>query len=500
MPFFNPTNEPGHFTTKNEIYRQRARPVEETATQPVGKGAQPPPETPAGGKPLPGAKLAPPDLETTLKGMTPAENLHRVGDFHMEVNPAGHGYVVMRGNQVISPPKNWGETAQAFHKAATAAGHPNFDWYSGPKPAAAAAATALPPKAAKAVAQSKAAAAKGAGEVVVGQNQYGAVRTAKYTHKMTLREALEKHGTAPGLMDKLTAPFRDMMIKSIGNMPVHFMDNAEFRKLGKNNYVGMYFWQQNHIAINNKYAGGKEFAKTILHEGVHGITSHALGTVPEVRAAVKQIMFDVRSKTKPEGPTKYGFTNEREFIAEAFSNPKFQQMLADHILSPKVAAKLEAQFKSPIKSAWDALVQTVRKTLGMKPSETSALEAVMKATERAMAENPAAKEKYMASEGVGKPKEYGYDATPSQTDAMAAPGGRETVTARDKFGNEAKFTGDTVHAAAAYAKGAGYKPNQIFHQDGTLYKPPAAAAAQLRLHLQPPSHPLVAAVPASWWR
>lgn len=39
------------------------------------------------------------------------------------------------------------------------------------------------------------------------------------------------------------------------------------------------------------------------------------------------------------------------------------------------------------------------------------------------------------------------------------------------------FTGDTEHAAAVFARGAGYKPHQIFQKNGQPYKPPAAPAA-----------------------
>src|SRR5207344_3521060 len=107
----------------------------------------------------------------------------------------------------------------------------------------------------------------------------------------------------------------------------------------------------------------------------------------------------------------------------------------------------------------------------------------MRATQHAMDVNPSAKAKYMAEAGMGKAQNYQTDgASPPprgrrpEAEAAAPAPGRPTVTARDKFGNEAKFTGDTVHAAAAFAKGAGYKPNQIFHQDGTPYTPPKAAA------------------------
>jgi hypothetical protein len=549
MPFFTPGREPGSFTTRNNIYRTRARPIGEIATQPTGRGGEPPPRAAPAGEPPPvGTRLASPDLEGRLQQQAaaqppvkapvappavrtgPREMIWRVKGqkrtvrvSEIQANP-GYVRITYKGHDYAVPPNQLHERPPG----------------KGTKPG------------------------EPVQEFTRAVDAYGREHKVRYAEQTTLREALNKHGSSHGLLNELTPEIRRTVERMIGDMPVYVVSPAEMKRIGKNKTMGYYSLQQDHIVLHAGHMKTpSKAAATVLHEGIHGVTSHAIRDNPEIRSLIAAIRFDVRSKHKPTWETKNAFKNDQEFVAEAHTEPTFQKVLADHILSPAVAKRLEAYFgtHTPIKTAWDALVQTVRKVLGIPVGQTSALEAIMRATQHAIDQNPAAKAAYMKMAGVKPPANYATDAMAASTPSrlpqheghnverkglttgrfpnyrLVVDGvdlgmvKRKTVKGRDRalgrsqpsydvwaihgtelptqaaaeaklieraknFGtlpaddampapSKAKvtthdggaFTGDTVHAAAAYAKAAGYKPHQIFNADGSPYTPPKTQPA-----------------------
>jgi hypothetical protein len=307
----------------------------------------------------------------------------------------------------------------------------------------------------------------------------------------TFAAALDKYGTRKGLIPQLTKFVSNAVKNAIGDMPAYVVPKDAFDRLGKPNTLGLYSREHDHIILNEKYINDKKaVADTILHEGIHGVTSHALISNVPLRDTVHAIMRDVGhqlvDKLKASGATdapqgvKYGFTNAREFIAEAFSNPAFQKMLKSLQLAPETA-KAVRDYAGPqgkIKSAWDAIVNSVRKLLKVPANQMNALEAAMRMTEHAMDINEGIKAPYM------KMLKEMMEKGDALTDEMAKPPPpRGEVIARDRFGNEVRFTGATVHEAAIKARAAGYK--QIFNTNNTPYVapktipvPPAAKSIQ----------------------
>ena len=71
------------------------------------------------------------------------------------------------------------------------------------------------------------------------------------------------------------------------------------------------------------------FAHTFAHEHVHAATMGAIDNQPEVGKALSGLMDEAApgaTKTLRKAD-RYGFTNPKEFVAEAESNPRFQLML-----------------------------------------------------------------------------------------------------------------------------------------------------------------------------
>ena len=130
----------------------------------------------------------------------------------------------------------------------------------------------------------------------------------------------------------------------------------------------------------NIYVGG-ENVHTVLHELAHAATvgriqmgedalrkPAALRTPMEkVHAAAVQEIKDLMAQMKAKGGSGYAFKNTKEFVAEAFSNEKFQNWLSRQTVEDT--------------SLWGKFRDWVRDLFGMTPIEgDNALERVMKAS------------------------------------------------------------------------------------------------------------------------
>ena len=97
--------------------------------------------------------------------------------------------------------------------------------------------------------------------------------------------------------------------------------------------------------------------KHLLHELTHAATSAAIKKNSLATAQLRALMQRVRASGKIDS-SLYGMTNEYEFIAEAFSNPAFQEALQ--------AVPIEG--RSRIANAWQAFVDLVRRVLKLNDS------------------------------------------------------------------------------------------------------------------------------------
>jgi hypothetical protein len=204
----------------------------------------------------------------------------------------------------------------------------------------------------------------------------------------TLGEMLGKYKKSPGLFGKVADFVRSKVSDLVGHIPVYTAPYENFERWGLEKVGAFYDPMRNHIVVSDLHLDKPDIiSHHILHEGLHAATYNGLEKSPELRGVLRDIMNDVIIKKMPSRREKYGFTNEHEFLAEGFSNPEFRQRLAEHQLSPDLARSLSERFGNKIKTAWDAFINTIRETLGLPPNRTSALEALLRATEQAMAKN-----------------------------------------------------------------------------------------------------------------
>ena len=121
-------------------------------------------------------------------------------------------------------------------------------------------------------------------------------------------------------------------------------------------HVGEYNLGENEITLN--VIPGAE--ATFLHEMVHAATLKAIASKSVATARLSQLLRQVRKELGRD--THYGLKTPAEFVAEAFSNPEFQEALKGIPVT-----------KSKLASLWTEFVGTVRMLLGLDAKNETAL-------------------------------------------------------------------------------------------------------------------------------
>ena len=162
-------------------------------------------------------------------------------------------------------------------------------------------------------------------------------------------------------------------------------------------------WKMN-AGEGNKYAAGYDPKKNMislfkpgaaernmLHELIHAATIKALGKKGLASAQMKALFKHVEKNGKLKG--MYGMSDVDEFIAEAFSNPKFQALLKQ-VSAPKTPG-------NPLSSAWHWFSRIVRGILGLPMNTESALSQALEIGVEVMREDVAIRRAENAPENAG---------------------------------------------------------------------------------------------------
>ena len=208
------------------------------------------------------------------------------------------------------------------------------------------------------------------------------------------------------IASKLSPFLAKHLTKIIGDTPIHFLTAEQMKKLDPDEPLG--------LAHSTRHANGKpigdrrdwiaisldghkttsEVLHTIMHEAVHIATVRELRTNQVFYSAVKHIADSTHKYWMDRGidvadfhqndvgnlvRVNYGYENAKEFIAEAFSNPKFQKLLAETPIddyTARVAGLME--YRKP--TLWDWFVASIAKFLRMGDARDghSALEATIR--------------------------------------------------------------------------------------------------------------------------
>jgi len=202
---------------------------------------------------------------------------------------------------------------------------------------------------------------------------------------------------------------RDRLTRIIGNLPVYFVSNEEMRALTNNRggdegrVAGFYNGVAFNIRGDPELAGipglikdaiiigyedtPDEIRHTVMHEAMHAATVYLTYRHPKLAEAYGKIAGELQAAllADPESGFKtmediarsqYGFTNVREFIAEAFANPRLQEMLAKYQMSDALAKEIGFSYGGQFKSLFRGMMAALRKYIKLgdyKPAEMSSM-------------------------------------------------------------------------------------------------------------------------------
>ena len=192
----------------------------------------------------------------------------------------------------------------------------------------------------------------------------------------TLRDANER-GDFRAAMDHMAAS-KNPAVKRIGELGRTLVGKVKLHKPGSvgAGVAGVYRYADDSIQMAKKYAGDEW---TNAHETAHALvaksqrfpTDRQKPIVRDIENLYKHVKLELGRKGMGWGKryTKqvYGLANEREFVAEAMSNPEFQYML------------MQVPYKGK-RSAWTEFVRLVADMLGIQ--NTNALTEILNLTDK----------------------------------------------------------------------------------------------------------------------
>lgn len=203
-----------------------------------------------------------------------------------------------------------------------------------------------------------------------------------------------------GMQRVMAGTSRNVLTKLVGDTPVHFLrpeDLARFagRAVDDAPY-GFYAAKgggssEHGIFINSDLLSNPDKLRhTILHEATHAATLKQVVHDKSLNRNIRALMTHVNTALEHMGGVpedimaiRYGMTKPEEFVAEAFSNPAFQDVLSRMPAPPEVVNYFKLDSLN-LKNMWDVFVSAVRRALGMPQGAHNMLEAAIKITERSM--------------------------------------------------------------------------------------------------------------------
>lgn len=172
-----------------------------------------------------------------------------------------------------------------------------------------------------------------------------------------------------GVPLKLAEFLRPRLAELVGDTPLHFVDPADFAEItGRNigDARGMYVNDGDgpRIYIDaNEAKNPALVAHVVLHEAMHRVVHDAIERSPMTKKVIRSMMNQTAQKlaSNPDLYAKYeyAFTNEHEFMSEAFSNEGFQNLLAQIRVSDKLVNYLGLD-STHAPSMWDRVVSEVK--------------------------------------------------------------------------------------------------------------------------------------------
>lgn len=193
------------------------------------------------------------------------------------------------------------------------------------------------------------------------------------------------------------------LLELAGDLPVHIIDkktlNTMFPRTKGRDIAGIHFNNQIFLTKETMAAEPWWASQVALHEAGHAISVEALARSPKLMAMIGDLMnaveFHYLDPTKPGGGKKtgplkdfrYAFDHppgvrEREFFAEAVSNPGFRRVLMDTPVSKELLRRHGLDIKG--NSIWEAVREILKDlwtSIRGKVPEDSVMDAFLRINE-----------------------------------------------------------------------------------------------------------------------
>lgn len=214
---------------------------------------------------------------------------------------------------------------------------------------------------------------------------------------------------------KMATFLRKQMSPLVSDVTLHYLDANDLAEMvGRpvGDVRGMYASDEGgrRIYIDAREASDpNRLAHVVLHETAHAAVMSEIHANPKVKALIRTMMEDTRAAIeKAQGLNsalfekyRYAFTNEDEFMSEAFGNSGFQAVLMQMPASKELRATLRLG-ETTLTNMWDRVVMSVKTILegllGRKlPGSKSMLAAAMRTGEFLINE----RKRNMQFEGLG---------------------------------------------------------------------------------------------------
>lgn len=209
--------------------------------------------------------------------------------------------------------------------------------------------------------------------------------------------------SATGINAPMAKFFQAKLRRLAGEIPVHYVTKEDMLRLSPNapGAVGLHVrnaqTRHSELYLRNDIKSGTGYAErahVLMHELTHAVTVNEIESTPGADAMItrlaeiaNQYLSDNLIELDVEhgaGTLDYGFTNSKEFIAEAFSNPKFQEFLARIPINDAELSRYLGVDRPGRMSAWDMLRKFVQKAIEKitgKLPDASVLDGILKVGE-----------------------------------------------------------------------------------------------------------------------
>jgi hypothetical protein len=211
-----------------------------------------------------------------------------------------------------------------------------------------------------------------------------------------------------GLMTPLLNMIRKKLLSAVGNVQIYIVSDEDFDfiandpqnpkfKVRAYHNFNMYT-KEDYVVLPLRLLNSPELVHVVMHELVHSATIEALVKpadymkMLDIKYNIDRIMDAVRKAGldyNPKTGENYGMTTVEEFVAEALSNPDFQEALSRVKISEELAKELGLPAWRA-QSLYSAVINSIRELLNtlvglnLPYRSSTALEAIVQQSEQLM--------------------------------------------------------------------------------------------------------------------